>query len=198
MCEREFEGNIIITDPLYIVKQDKFEDDTTKPKKEDYFPENWTLPTEEDYFNNTEKALIAKRCEYNYAHAIEEWRAALPNDWDICNYGNNMNHLGFNKFLIAETIYGFWSCATFNFENDTTIGRFISDSGLVGVFCLDEILKYNSGWDIHLSKPYCACMIPQFKGTIQIVNLGGSYSGDSDVRVVGKGSLNFYTKQIGF
>lgn len=198
LCEKEFKGNIIITDPLYVVKQDKFEDPATKPKQSEFYPENWTAPTEEDYFNNTEKALIAKRCELNYNQAVSEWRDALPNDWDICNYGNDMNHLGFKNYLISDTVYGLWSCSTFRYGDDELIGKFISDSGLVGVFYLDEILSYNPTWDIHLSKPYCACMIPEFQGNITIANLGGSHTSDSDVRVIGKGSLNFYTKQTGF
>ena len=197
IAKKVLSGNLIITDPLYIVKQEKLEDLSTKPRKEKFYPENWTPPTEEDYFNNTEKALIAKRCEQNYKEAIESWQEMLPNDWDVCNYGENMNHLGLKKFIIADTIYGPWSCTVYNLRQQM-LGRFTSDSGLVGVFLLDEILEYNPKWDLHLSRPYCASLLPNFEGEVCIINSGGNLAGDCDVRVIGKGNFAFYSKQTGF
>lgn len=197
LFKKMMQGNLIITDPLYVVKQDKLEDDNTKPVKESFYPKDWIPPTEDDFFNVTEKSLLAKRYEQNYKDALDNWYDKLPNDWDVCNYGDSMNHLGFCNYIVADTIYGPWSCTTYKLTNDI-IGRFTSDSGLVGVFILDEILQYNSKWDLHLSKPYCATFIPNFSGNISVVNAGGDSPGDCDVRIVGNGNILFYTKQTGF
>lgn len=195
--KRYLEGDIIITDPMYIVNHAKLEDESTKPQKEQFYPVGWIPPTEEDYFNNTEKALFAKRYEQSYKEAIDSWYRALPSDWDVCNYGDNMNHLGFRDYMVQDTIYGDWSCTAFDL-NSNILGRFTSDSGLVGVFLLSEILKYNPRWDIYLSKPYCATLITNFAGDVMIINKGGIFPGDCDVRIVGNGNICFYTKQTGF
>ena len=183
---------------MYVIKHERFEDLDTKPTKDSFYPSDWIPPTEEDYFNSTEKALMDKRFEQNYKNALEDWYQLLPNDWDVCNYGSNMNHLGFKKCLIEDTIYGCWSCSVYDFVSKNLIGRFSSDSGLVGVFLLSEILNYNPKWDLHLTKPYCACMIPNFQGKVSIINSGGISAGDCDVRIIGNGTLQFYSKQTGF
>jgi hypothetical protein len=35
-------------------------------------------------------------------------------DWAACNYGENMQALGIKTYLTRGTIYGDWSCTTFN------------------------------------------------------------------------------------
>lgn len=96
-------------------------------------------------------------------------------DWAACGYGGNMENLGISRYLTRDTIYGDWSCTTFDTTNGkykgerTSIGRFCADSGQVSVFLLDEILKYNPDFDLHITNPRTATLIKNFKGSVQII-----------------------------
>ena len=70
-------------------------------------------------------------------------------DWHACNYGFNMEVFGFetDKYLTHDTIYGDWSCQVINDDTCEVLGRFCADAGLVSVFRLKDILKYNSDYD---------------------------------------------------
>ena len=83
----EFDGDIIITDPCYIMKED--------------------------------------------------------DDWATCAYGEDMEALGITHYMTRDTLYGDWSCTTFDTDTKEAIGEFCADAGLVSVFLLDEVLKYN-------------------------------------------------------
>lgn len=146
--EVEFNGDILITDPCYIIKE------------------------------NTD-------------------------DWKKTEYGQDMSVLGLKTFITHDTIFGDWSCITFNTDTKKTLGQFCADAGLVGVFLLDEVLKYNPSFDCHLNKPWTTTWIKNFKGTVQIVvkENGKSYDRYS-VYVIGNGvnketgnPINFRTKQ---
>lgn len=167
----EFDGNIIITDPCYIIRA---EHRGTKPITKD--------------------------------------------DWEACNGGSNMETLGINHYMTRDTIYGDWSCTTFNSDTNEVIGEFCADAGLVSVFLLDEVLKYNPDFNYHIERPWTTTLINDFKGTVQFVvkQVKGTYESDSEywnagdtwvdyeVEVVGKGinkitgePLNFVGTQTG-
>ncbi len=99
------------------------------------------------------------------------------------------------------------------------MGEFCADAGMVGVFLLSDVLKYNPEFNTHIASPWTATVIQNFKGTVQIVveRTEGIYEEDSewwkagekwesyDVHVVGNGIdsttgkvVNFVTKQSGF
>lgn len=40
-----------------------------------------------------------------------------------------MEILGITKYLVRDTIYGDWSCTTFNSDNKEPIGEFCADAG---------------------------------------------------------------------
>lgn len=168
----EFDGDIIITDPCYIVRA---EHHGTKP--------------------------------------------LTDNDWAACGYGSNMEALGINTYMTRDTIYGDWSCTTFNSDTNEPIGEFCADAGLVSVFLLDEILKYNPDYDDHIKNKCASTWIRDFKGTVQfvVVHTEGIYESTTDwhpagekwedfsVEVVGHGinkvtgePINFVGKQTGF
>lgn len=159
---KEFEGDIIITDPCYIVQAD--------------------------------------------------------NDWDACNYGSNMEILGINTYMTRDTLYGDWSCTTFNSDTKEPIGSFCADAGLVSVFLLDEVLRYNPDFDYHINRQWTTTLIKDFKGTVQFVvvhedgyyeeeteyHKKGEYWEDYSVEVVGHGinkitgePINFVGRQTG-
>jgi len=127
------------------------------------------------------------------------------NDWELCEYGENMEKLGIKTYLTRNTIYGDWSCTTFNSDTHEPIGQFCADAGLVSVFLLDEVLKYNPNFDYHLNRPWTTTLIKDFDGEIEINVIGVEYKNeegyteiDEEVRVIGKGNINFYTTQTGF
>lgn len=158
----EFDGDIIITDPCYIMKED--------------------------------------------------------NDWAVCAYGENMKALGITHYMTRDTLYGDWSCTTFDTDTKEAIGKFCADAGLVSVFLLDEVLKYNPEFDYHLNYKWMVTWIKDFKGTVEFVvkHIEGYYEEDTDywkkgdywedyvLEVVGHGinkvtgkPINFVGKQTG-
>lgn len=169
---KEFDGDIIITDPCYI----------TRAKH------HGTEPLYED-------------------------------DWGYCNYGKNMETLGIKNYITRDTIYGDWSCTTYNTDTKEVIGRFCADAGLVSVFLLDEVLAYNPGFDYHLNQTWTTTWIKNFKGTVQCIveEIRGVHEEDTkwwkkgdlwteyEVKVVGHGinkvtgePINFIGTQTGF
>ena len=158
----EFDGDIIITDPCYIMRED--------------------------------------------------------DDWATCSYGEDMEALGIVHYMTRDTLYGDWSCTTFDTDTKEAIGEFCADAGLVSVFLLDEVLKYNPDYDWHITKPFTVTVIKDFKGTVEFVvkHIEGYYEEDTDywkkgdywedyvLEVVGHGvnkitgkPINFIGKQTG-
>jgi hypothetical protein len=161
----EFDGNIIITDPCYII-----------------------------------------RAEHHGTEPITK------DDWEACNGGSNMEALGINHYMTRDTIYGDWGCTTFNTDTNEVIGEFCADAGLVSVFLLDEVLKYNPDFNYHIERPWTTTLINDFKGTVQFVvkQVKGTYESDSEywnagdtwvdyeVEVVGKGINKVTGKPFNF
>jgi hypothetical protein len=112
------------------------------------------------------------------------------NDWERCDFGENMEVLGIKNYICRDTIYGDWSCTTFN-KRDEEIGQFCADAGMVGVFLLKEVLKYNPKFDYHIKRKWTTTWIKKFDGEINFEIV------DDEVSVVGSGNINFYTRQTG-
>ena len=140
-------------------------------------------------------------------------------DWNKCRYGEDMSNLGIKHYIVRDTLYGDWSCTTFDSNTKQPIGEFCADAGMVGVFLLDEVLKYNPDFDYHINRPWTTTLIRNFKGAVsfQVVHYVGVYEdsnkfhkkGDSfeddEVQVIGHGidtqtgkQINFIGKQTGF
>jgi hypothetical protein len=193
---KKFKGTIIITDPCYIfprgashkVKVSTFMSDETMSKRLTEF-------TEEEH------------TKYNlYKAAVEKAKSEYPDYWsngsvDIFS-GEGMKNFGFTQFIWEDTLYGDWSCTTFELEHTFTdlesvktkekpLGRFCADAGLVAVFLLDEVLKWNPEFDYHTERPHTTTCIKDFDGTIEYKIING------DAYIVGTGSTNFITSQTG-
>lgn len=126
-------------------------------------------------------------------------------DWYKCNCGSYMECLGIENYICRDTIYGDWSCTTFDTDTGEPIGRFCADAAMVAVFLLDEVLKYNPDFDCHIEKPWTTTLIKDFDGEVNFeVIHTGMYDDDSEwfeydcVEVVGSGNVNFIGKQTGF
>ena len=187
----KFKGTIIITDPCYIVK---------KCTKKNPYPFPWT--TENIKAPNIEE-MVKKYNEWEDAH----------DDWTKCMYGRNMEALGIEYYFTESTLYGDWGCTTYKIkENPYTVinkfaesentgedysiscsklGEFCADAGLVAVFLLDEVRKYNPDIDEWIaSHDWCVTTIPDFDGEVNYyVDKQGS------AHIVGIGNINFFTTQ---
>lgn len=157
----EFDGDIIITDPCYIIRA----------------IHHGTTPLTKD-------------------------------DWKACEYGEKMEALGIHHYMTRDTLYGDWSCTVYNTDTGEDLGEFCADAGLVSVFHLNEVLRYNPDFDYHEKWNWTTTLIPDFKGTVQFVveqeNNAGDIWEDYSVHVVGHGinkktgkPVNFQSVQTG-
>lgn len=184
---------IIITDPCYII-----------PKNPNPFP--------------FKKEIVESPNSEEMKKAYYDWERE-HNDWEKCNYGSNMEALGIIHYICRDTIYGDWSCATYNTDTKECIGEFCADAGLVAVFILDEVRAYNPNIDKWIEDhPWGATVIENFTGDVdfEIVHTEGVYTKEDEhesngkiyckagetwendeVQVIGKGNINFFTTQTG-
>lgn len=227
-----FKGDIIITDPCYICKEKeevgkypRAKDYFSHSKKKDYpdyrkmsdeeikaleedtgFPEEFLLG---EWIHKSEQYEEENK---RYEAAIQEYRKNNVDDWELCNCGEDMEELGIKNYICRDTLYGDWSCTTYNSDTNEKIGNFCADDGMVGVFLLDEVLKYNPDFDYHVERPWTTTLIKDFDGEIdfEIIHTEGVYEDDTEfhskgerweddsVSVVGKGNINFKTVPTGF
>lgn len=195
----EFDGDVLITDPCYIIKH---RDETNRPKWQDFMHLD-------SYQGMTRQQMIDAGYFEDYAkmeQAMDAWDKENQDDWDVCDYGYKMDNLGLKTWMTRDTLYGDWSCHTFNSDTKEVLGQFCADSGMVGVFELNEVLKYNPHFDNHVEKTWTATTIHNFHGTIQFVVEENKYAKyeDFNVKVIGRGvnkvtgmPLNFISSQTG-
>lgn len=143
----EFDGDIIITDPCYILRHD----------------------------------------------------AEHTDDWEKCDYGSDMEALGIKHYMTRDTIYGDWSCTTFDTDTTKPIGEFCADAGLVSVFLLDEVLRYNPEFDYHINRTWTTTLIKDFKGTVQFIvkREEGTYDEDTEYWNAGDTWVDYAVQVIG-
>lgn len=198
----KFKGDIIITDPCYIFPKG---DLSKKPRFTDYLPfEYWSKK-----FSEFTEVEMDKYRQYELDVSI--WDAQNPDYWrngDIDIFtGSGIEKFGIETYLWEDTIYGDWSCTCYQLKDESsnkpiselcnddilkTLGDFCADAGLVGVFYLNEVLKFNKDFNYHIEKPWTTTLIENFDGEIE-------YLIDGDQAYIrGKGNINFITIQTGF
>jgi hypothetical protein len=200
-----FKGTIVITDPCYIIKENPIK----YPNEKDFgLPASISSKPFKDYSTPEELAYKAALDKY-----YKESRKY--DDWDKCDYGYNMEILGIHNYITESTIYGDWSCTTYKITEDpykvinsfveaqekgedygihcSELGNFCADAGLVSVFNLDEVRKYNPDIDEWIaSHDWCVTTIPDFDGEVNY------YVDKQDsAHIVGVGNINFFTDQTG-
>ena len=200
-----FKGTIVITDPCYIIKENPIK----YPNEKDFgLPASIISKPFKDYSTPEELAYKAALDKY-----YKESRKY--DDWDKCDYGRNMEVLGIHNYITESTIYGDWSCTTYKITEDpykainnfidaskkgedygikcSKLGDFCADAGLVSVFNLDEVRKYNPDIDKWIaSHDWCVTTIPNFDGEVNYyVDKQGS------AHIVGVGNVSFFTDQTG-
>lgn len=114
----------------------------------------------------------------------------------------NFKKLGFSTFLCESTLIGDWSCTTFDLDTEKPIGRFCADAGMVCVCLLEEVLKHNPDFDCQKNREG-ATVIENFDGEIDFEHFNQDFVYKNQaksapaIKVVGKGSVNFKTRQTG-
>lgn len=195
--EVQFDGDIIITDPCYVCKD---RDWTDEPVYNSFF----RYPNFNDYEDKKEWETDNEA----YRNAHNEWKKTHKSDWEICEYGEKMENLGFTNYIVRDTIYGDWSCTTYN-QNKKVIGQFCADAGMVAVLLLDEVIKNNPDYKDHIENTHCVTLIKDFHGTVQTKVIKEEWTDkkgkkyiDYSVIIEGKGisqgkTLEFTTNQTG-
>lgn len=251
----KFKGDIIITDPCYIMPKEtaKYPDHKEFGISDELYkkPATEYTPEEKELINKLSKA----QDEYWKKRNEEDlWR----NGSIDLDSGDGMQKFGFTSFLWGSTEYGDWSCTTvkdgpetqaliakmnqqyleffnkYNFSglseeekanlmeeyekerkaittDNLILGSFCADAGLVAVFLLDEVLRFNPEFDYHINRLWTTTLIKDFDGDIQLThrtvqvpeydsdyNKTGKLVNEHEVSVIGKGNVDFYTTQTGF
>lgn len=215
----KFKGDIIITDPCYVIKN-----------QYDYIRELGLALPEYPKFAGDVTA---------YDKAMKEYYSLMNkyDDWRKCEYGEDMEQLGFTNCICEPTIYGDWSCTTWSTpRKDVTaqleelcvlqrkqyelskqygedsvqskiyddkifsatvdlknIGEFCADAGTVAVFLLDEVLKYNPNFDYHINRLWTTTLIKDFDGEVEYY----VDESEGEAHIIGTGNVNFFTTQTG-
>ena len=186
-----FKGTIIITDPCYIVK---------KCTEKNPHPFPWTTV---NIKNPNIKEIVKQYNEWEDSH----------DDWRKCRYGTNMEALGISTYFTESTIYGDWGCSTYKIEENpyevvdnfveayeneedyeikcSKLGDFCADAGLVSVFLLNEVRKYNPDIDKWIEEhSWCVTTIPDFDGEVNYY-----VDKSNEAHIIGIGNINFFTAQ---
>lgn len=154
-----FKGDIIITDPCYIIKS-----------PEDYAKElGIPFPAYPKYTEDIKA----------YDKAMSEYRSFTNkyDDWGKCDYGDNMEVLGFSNYISEPTIYGDWSCTTWSTPRKDVAAQ------------LEELCELQRK-QYELRKQYGE----DFDGEVEY------YIDDAEgeAHIIGTGNVNFFTTQTGF
>lgn len=202
---RHFTGDILITDPCYIIKKVQ---KTNYPTIMDYLSyEDITKYSDYDGYDSKQRANEREQ----YYKACNKWEEE-NDDWAKSDYGFNCGCLGINNYITNDTLYGDWSCTVYDKNTEEILGEFCADAGLVSVFLLDEVRAYNPDIDNWIKDhPWCVTVIKNFSGDVSfdIVHTEWVWDTDSDYHkagdtceddiliVHGEGTTNFTTRQTG-
>ena len=186
--KKHIKGTLLITDPCYIISSiPKF---AKKPVESDYVDDidNYddiviteTADLLEHLPNASHELIDDKTCKYSYKRdfAMAQYRIAAhqyekcsddpikTDDWEISDCGRNMSKLGIINYISRDTIIGDWDCVVTD-SNDTVLGEFCADAGMVCVVELSEFKNYKPDIEEWVSShPHCVTVIEDFDGDVR-------------------------------
>ncbi len=169
-----FKGDIIITDPCYVIKDEHWE------------KSNYGLDLSQFGFTR----YITNNTLYG------DWSCSTyTTDKDIIEQLNQLYALyeEVKKYDAGSLKYS-EECIKIKklYDNWRELGRFCADAGMVSVLYLDEVLKYNPEFNYHINRPWTTTLIRDFNGDIDKMII------DRNLHIIGKGNINFFTIQTGF
>lgn len=107
-------------------------------------------------------------------------------DWQRTKWGEKMHLIGFNKYISFECEED--SPNVINYDSKEILGTYCTDSCMICIVYLDDLLKYNPTFNNHIEYPESCTVIKNFNGKIRVKVKKGYPI------VVGKGNVNFYTE----
>lgn len=105
-------------------------------------------------------------------------------DWQLCEYGERMDKLGIKDFLCAE---GEEDVPAVIDDKGNMLGSFCSDSGMVVVMRLDDLLAYNNDFYKHIDYLGEWIVINGFDGIVTAEIVDGEFC------LSGEGNISFHT-----
>lgn len=149
------------------------------------------------YFNN-EDIIITDPC---YIFNDEQY--------DKSNGYLNLEDIGIKNYICHSTLYGDWSCTTFNTDTSKEIGHFCADAGMVCVVPLNKVTTLSDEYNNIKDKEWTRTIIKGFTGRVYVdfKTDSGTYDEDTPyckkgdkwtydyIEIVGEGNINFRTKQ---
>jgi hypothetical protein len=137
--------------------------------------------------------IITDPCYIDKGDVFKEGRTLWDSNELNIYTGEGLENFGFTNYIWEGTIYGDWGCTTLNKENNSVLGYFCADAGLVGVFLLKEVLSFNPKVE-ELSSSRLATIIKDFHGTVEY-KIEKDQKGTSFCYLEGNGNVNFITDQ---
>ena len=113
-------------------------------------------------------------------------------DWDICNYGENLKKLKIKTYISSGGADCVGNCVI-NVTTKQILGKFCSDSGMVSIMSLKELKRYNPDYMDELSEG-CYTIIKDFKGSIQKVDIKNDEN--QYWAFIGEGNFTFRTDYV--
>lgn len=151
-----------------------------------------------EYFYEIEKVEIArakaeKGCDFNNEDIIITDPSYIF-DYDKTDGYTDFKKVGIDNIVCHDTIYGDWSCTTFDTNTNKPLGDFCADAGLVCVAPLKKVIELNDGYETIKDNEWTRTIIHNFTGHVYL-DFKKDEDGFEDVEVVGEGNINFRTKQ---
>ena len=103
-----FKGTIVITDPCYIIKKNPIK----YPNEKDFGLPASIISKPFKYYSTPEELAYKAALDYYYSESRKY------DDWDKCDYGENMGVLGIHNYISESTIYGDWGCTTYKIDEE--------------------------------------------------------------------------------
>lgn len=142
------------------------------------------------FLTNTDETgrFIVKSLTTGKTYYVEPIGNGHPADWgDINPATKKIEGDSVQSKIYDDKMFS----ATVDLKN---IGGFCADAGMVAVFLLDEVLKYNPNFDYHINRLWTTTLIKDFDGEVEY------YIDDAEgeAHIIGTGNVNFFTTQTGF
>ena len=177
----KFKGDILITDPCYIIRDgnDGFKEGITKDDwKHSEYGENLSNLGITDYL--TENSGGDGSWEVLKANDPKEALVKYGTMWSLLNGIDS--HSWPERYEAAERDLDNY------LDSFECMGKFCADSGTTSIMNLDQVRKYNPDIDEWIKKhDHCATIIHDFDGEITTEEI------DHGIHIIGEGNINFFT-----
>lgn len=179
----KFRGDIIITDPCYIIKEDNQDDWRKCGYGEGMGALGLTTYISEPTIYGDWSCTTWSTPRKDVEEQVEELNKLCRDAWRVeSEYGKDSEQSKIYEDKWADASVGM-----------TKLGFFCADAGMVAVFLLDEVLRYNPEFSKWIKgHDWCVTLIKDFDGEVEY-----HIDGNGDAHIIGKGNINFFTTQTG-